>query len=719
MKVTAPYNFVPLSDKICAVKDLDPSLGALPYQDVPDSAGLSGEIPLTLTSKTPFLISGAQSGDKAFLIDPAGAPVIPGSSLRGMIRNVMEIASFARFGFVDDRMMGVRDLAPTAREDYGNRITEKRLGGFAPKTLAGWLCREAGQLVIKRCAYARIDHSDLDALAKGFQRDVKDLSREKDQEKRQAKQVHDLFVAKGGQTDSTLWVEDNESAHPHNRKELTYRNVMTAARPGYTHKSGRLVFTGLPGSNKHMEFFFFDTEHSVEVSDEAWRKFIAVHEEQEKENQTWVWRREQLDRGEAIPVFWLSNDRDEVDQLGLAMMFKLAADNSTHDMIKNTNPKHCDPEVIDLPTRIFGRLAEENSFKTRVSFGYGFLKSRTPEVFSREVVGAAPKPGFLPSNVRQRDFGGDDGALLVTRPGDRPVYAQYRSYMNWQGNPKGEELRGWKRYPARGDGRHEPPAIPDSVGTGARSKLNALYDSAGMRFEAKIRFHNMHPIELGALLWCLDWGGDARLRHSLGMGKAYGWGQIAVELGRLELRDEVPEATADALRAQFVSAMEKWAQDASVTNGWAGSKQVLGLLAMADPMLGQSRIVSHLKQMVLNPDISRNDFLDAKKSGSVLPEYLHASDPWEAPPASKQAKGGQVPRDGGGRQQGGGVQGQQHGRRNVAPPSTTGPFRKGERVIWVDEGETVTVSADEANGVVKITLDDGDLETVSASELKR
>ena len=718
MKVTAPYNFVPLSDKICAAKDLDTSLGELPSQDVPCSAGLSGEIPITLTTKTPFLISGPQSGEKSFLTDPFGAPIIPGSSLRGMIRNVMEIASFARFGFVDDRMMGVRDLAPTAREDYGNRITEKRLGGFAPRTLAGWLCREGQQLVIRRCAYARIDHSDLDVLAKGFQRDVKTLSRQKDQEKRQAKQVHDLFVAKGGQTHSTLWVEDNESAHSHNRKELTYRKALTAAKPGYTQKSGTLIFTGLPGSNKHMEFFFFDEGNPLEVSDEAWRKFIAVHEEQEKENQTWVWRREQLDRGGAIPVFWLPNDKGEVDQLGLAMMFKLAADNSTHDMIDNTNKDHRNAEIIDLPTRIFGRLAKEDSFKTRVSFGYGFLRSRAPEVFSREVVGAAPKPGFLPSNVRQLDFGSDDSALLMTRPGDRPVYAQYRSYMDWQGNPKGEELRGWKRYPARGDRKHEPPTIPDSVGEGARSRLNALYDPEGMRFEAKVRFHNMHPVELGALLWCLNWGGEARLCHSLGMGKAYGWGQISVALGPMKLRGSGADATAETLQTQFISAMETWAQMASIKNGWARSKQVLGLLAMADPTLGESRIVSHLKQMVLNPDISKNDFLDAKKSGSVLPEYLHATDTWGPPSAPALAKGAQAPRRGG-HQQASGAQGQQQGRRNIPPPANNGPFRKGERVTWVDEGETVTVDGDEAMGVVLVMLDDGDVETVSASELKR
>lgn len=101
--VTAPYNFVPLSEHVCLAKELDPALDGIPSQDHPIEGGLSGRIDLTLTAHAPILVSWSEGGGnpKRFgSID--GVPHIPGSSLRGMVRNVLEIASFGRMGFVDD-----------------------------------------------------------------------------------------------------------------------------------------------------------------------------------------------------------------------------------------------------------------------------------------------------------------------------------------------------------------------------------------------------------------------------------------------------------------------------------------------------------------------------------------------------------------------------------------------------------------------------------------
>ncbi len=78
-----------------------------------------------------------------------------------------------------------------------------------------------------------------------------------------------------------------------------------------------------------MEFFFFDRQdNGVEVSSEVWRKFIDVHEEQEKSSETWGWRKQTLDNGGMIPVFWLGTDAapGAPTAIGLVMMFKLPAD---------------------------------------------------------------------------------------------------------------------------------------------------------------------------------------------------------------------------------------------------------------------------------------------------------------------------------------------------------------------------------------------------------
>ncbi len=177
MTVTARYNFVPLSEHVCRAEDI--GLRGPPSQDEPILGGLSGCLPFTIFCRTPLLICAPDAEDgkkiKRFLHTPDGRPIIPGSSLRGMIRNVMEIACFGRFHLVDNRRFGVRDLSPTAQQDYRDRISERIDGAFAPKSRAGWLQRVNGTLTLFPCAFARIDHSDLDKIGPGFARNIAGL----------------------------------------------------------------------------------------------------------------------------------------------------------------------------------------------------------------------------------------------------------------------------------------------------------------------------------------------------------------------------------------------------------------------------------------------------------------------------------------------------------------------------------------------------------------
>ena len=134
MTVTAPYSFVPLSNEVFLPDDLPDkeSFGA-PSQDDPIHGGLSGTIPFTLTCKTPLLVGGA-NGDRSFMTTPDGCPAIPGSSPRGMVRNVMEIATFGKMQLVDDQRVAVRDLQKGARMDYGDRMAGWDGSAFAPRS---------------------------------------------------------------------------------------------------------------------------------------------------------------------------------------------------------------------------------------------------------------------------------------------------------------------------------------------------------------------------------------------------------------------------------------------------------------------------------------------------------------------------------------------------------------------------------------------------------
>ena len=673
MSVTAPYNFVPLAEHVAFASGISPDLEGPPSQDIPQTGGSeSGSLTVTLTAHTPFLVSKMTAPDepKTFILDPVTlAPALPGSSWRGAIRNVLEIATFGQMRLVDDQRTSMRDL--NAVTDYRDHFTKTRSrDNYESTVLAGWLQLHEDGVSLTPCDYARVDHRDTlnqlsvkgsdnfrtridDAIAVHKNKNRRIVWRAPGQTPRPtdtaiAEIVERIFLdGAGAKLDCKLWVEDTPQRHQHDGKYLTYRKA-TKLNPSPTvasERKGTFVFTGMPSKKKHMEFFFFDPKEAKPLDEQVFRLFLAVHEEQEKESPTWAWRKRDFYSGKPIPVFYLLDD-SAIRQIGLSMMFKMAGENSVHDLIRNTNSAHLAPESdteIDLATRIFGRIGskgksnisgEAAAFRTRVSFGWGSIAPNSwkdgPET---KVHLQKPKVGYFPTYIRQRDFDdlSADHLIMLVDKGRYPngrkkvdTYVPYRTYMGWEGKPEGrEEIRGWKRYPVLSDRNDLPPAIGDD----ASRLVPIIAGAAGMpTFTATLRYHNLHPIELGALIWAITWGGDPALRHSMGMGRPLGWGQI-------EAKAELDAAQQDALAA-FVTAMKAWATTNSVQGGWEKSVQMRQLMAMADPLKGD-RNRELLEQMRLDPDKKDEDeeplngFLKGKKRGYVLSEYaLDDVSPW-------------------------------------------------------------------------------------------
>lgn len=643
-RVTAPYNFVPLSKTIVLAGEVSDDLTALPSQDVPQAVAgdedgpLSGQIDLHLIcpANTPFLVGGKdETGGRRFMRTPGGeeCPVIPGSSLRGMVRNVLEIASFSRMGPVEDQRTSVRDLNNTAIVDYRNKFTGGANGpGFYPKSKAGWLRRDKSGLLIEPCDFARIEHHDIDAFVTGggFSATLAVVAGQPSADDRLAKVIYEKFAATGTALEQEFLVEAKAHAHQHHNTKLKYHKANATGNDlndPCVLQRGTFVFTGLPSMSKHLEFVFLDPDGDLPplpVDPKVWKKFIDVHERQEKPSPTWEWRRRALDSGDRIPVFYLEA-AGTITDIGLAMMFKLGADHTVHKMIGHTNPAHLDlnSDDLDLATRIFGRAPGprdgHEGFRTRVSFGWASLDNpadKTEQVHS--VALAKPKPGFVPSYVRQRDFNSMGEAKLLnyeedTRNGPRPVRAQYRSYMKWDNG--GDEIRGWKRYPARNDPT-TPNGEPAPTGSTTLSTLHPIVGTADLRFDGAIRYHNLHPVELGTLLWALTFGSleNQNHRHALGSGKALGWGQVYFEL----CENSTHRARFGEFINTFENAMNEHTAFRDRPEKWRGSMQVRSLLAMARPGTANSL----LDQMVLDPDSEKNDFRDAKNDGYFLPEYL-------------------------------------------------------------------------------------------------
>ncbi len=559
--VSAGYNFVPLSERVFL-----PDWAAQVSHDVPFSDGLSGEIDCELITESPVYVrNGIDKDPETAKKDPAytdffevdGKFLIPGSSLKGMFRNVLEIASFGKMPQrVDDHRYAVRDLANPDPHLYRDRMTSD-LGEktYEPKSSAAWLERdpESYKWYLVPCEFARIEHSDLSVIFGGSL----DLKRDRPS----AGEKYQRWGTKSRQITFDLLPDTH---HPHRRGAITlvYRKV-DVSTIGKGKQDGTLVFTGQPGPNKHLEFVFHNTraQERAPVSPELRTVFEFVHSDPSsgKPNAEWGFWKEHLERGERVPVFYLG-DISAPSSMGLALMYRLAYTHSVHGMIRHTDSRHqvhfCDePDLTDL---LFGYLSPKgeragSDLKGRVHVSQARAIAAEPMEAVVATVLGGPKPGFYPNYIQQ-----SEGARA------------YKTFMD-----SDARIRGWKRYPARRVSQKLPDPPPKSSDE-VQTRLRPL--KAGARFSFKVRFHNLRPAELGALWWTLTWGEDEHLRHTIGMGKAHGMGQCCVRVTKRIIETVAGKACDDVGMASFFKLMHE-----EIGGDWEKSSQIVQLRAMADP----------------------------------------------------------------------------------------------------------------------------------------
>lgn len=166
-------------------------------------------------------------------------------------------------------------------------------------------------------------------------------------------------------------------------------------------------------------------------------------------------------------------------------------------------------------------------------------------------------------------------------------------------NNKHSILGGRKRYPVR---EKESP-LPNPL-SGARpeqtTSLSFLEAVPGEKliFSGQLRFHNLHEVELGALLWALclgdGTGGGANYSHALGRGKAFGYGRLTCSINKFEAKQNFMQKRCDDVNNilrfldKFIGYMDAQLANLSYEFSFTNSPAVKSLLAMADPRLGKT-----------------------------------------------------------------------------------------------------------------------------------
>lgn len=619
----SPYNFVPLNDKVYR-----PSWGFQVSHDLPFEKGVSGVIEYTLTARTPILVAGekaAQNNNTAHFHQIAGKYSIPGSTIRGLLRSVIEIITWGKMANLDDQRPSLRDIS-------GTRVAAAYTSKLA-SVKAGILREKNGKMYLHSCEFVKLAHSLIEKTIDWDNRSkVWIFSAGRKSSIGDKYEIFNNSISKklGGQR----WdqIQFNFSA-----EHTTGCETGQVTQLGEGANNGILVLTTQINDRsrdkgKASDFIFFaEQPDGKEVSQKDWAAFLSAHDDTVNHNDTvskarpWpgYWKKH-FESARWMPVFYIE-ERGHY-RLGLSRMPRLAADRSTYECIdlsgngqhrlKAGSKKQTSGRVgYDFAELLFGTLGQTQDFslKGRVFCEGAILEGKAQLASEVDVILSTPKPSFFPAYLQQNTQ--SDGYRL---PSGQP----YQTWLTF--NDKEARLRGRKRYPVR---PVVAAQLPDNLVNKAKIQTKLAPLKEGSRFHGRIVFHNLKQVELGALLWALTWGEDAKLLHSIGMGKPYGFGATALNLDYeqsiLELNLDpgqtkvLTKEQSKAYMNSFIKHMNSFLSHISYPQNWENSDPLIQLKAMADPE--NSKLWgSDLRY----PDLGKKEFQTAKKLGLVLAPYF-------------------------------------------------------------------------------------------------
>lgn len=589
--ITSPYNFVPLSDKVVM-----PFWAKHISHDIPFKDAQSGILKIKIRAESPIYVRNGvpqnmekDNGQRNVFNQFNNEYFIPGSSIKGMLRSVMEIMSFGRMKKkVNPDRYSVRDFQNNdiyPKTDLSNQVE------------CGWLYKVDDAYFIDKCGKpARISHKNLDVLRKGqkissYYKVAENVKKDSD---KSAKSKNDKFTFGGTKHKFSVEYTDavGKSVYKIDEKGDTGTIVLTGQA------SVRKEPKGEKPSGKHLEFIFWDkTPTKTPVSDEVIKNFFFAYYDHDKTSQKddWRWRKPQLENGEKIPIFYRVDDNGDFIDLGLTMLYKITYKNSILDLI-NHQQKNAD--YYDLAEAIFGYAVKENALKGRVHVGHAFVSDNVQPLELKKEVLASPKASYYPNYIKQN---------IPEDSNDGKINGQYSTFMN-----QNAEIRGWKRYPVRNNGTKSydlPKRKDGSINYDVVTKFIPL--PASTEFEVDVAYHNLRKEELGALISAITFHNTPGLYHSIGSAKPLGYGKISVELLGIE----------EELKKEMLKAYEAY-MDYSLKHStplWFQTEQIKELLAMAKPGNDDSKLqYMELAKFAAAKGRGRNDPSYALQKYSVI-----------------------------------------------------------------------------------------------------
>ena len=533
---TAPYNFVPLGKTVIPAQD---SVCTLLSSERPESGLFSrfyadlntGYIDAVLVPKTPLFVGKSAESGEFFSIN--GELMIPGSSIRGMVRSLVQILSWSRFKMFDtSRVLYYRGLADRGplQKQYTERMSDINQLNRSLKYRF-----KAGYLVRKNFKYSIIP-AKKDTLGTSFTT-ISTIPRNTPEN-----DITDTLRLAGLEPFSVYHIADVCTKLEGKRPDIV-QQLRECEQRGYADglvaTAGDMSNRSHPAKSKHHLWVIAPPaigEKGIDVSDDD----IRAHENDEtradqrdpRGRQASVDPLRQVQAQPGQPCFYiertLPNGGTRVS-FGHTGYFRLAYDLTIGEHIP-ANQR--DGTSLDMDEAIFGRVSDgktstpgdpASSFAGRVSFEdarlTGPIASDTTSP-GRPTILSSPKPTSFQLYLEQSS---NDVKSLKTY------------------NDKEALLRGYKMYWHR-DSTNWCVADLDYRAHPKQYRKEPINPVLKGSFHFRVRFINLTDEELGVLLTALQL--PSGCFHKLGMGKPLGLGTVAISDISLHLTDRSERYTA-------------------------------------------------------------------------------------------------------------------------------------------------------------------------------
>lgn len=495
---TAPYNFVPMVHAVLPLpmnqqhdwQHMTDKECQSAYSDyIHSQQTYSGSLDLRLENLTPLFV-GAGEGTEFFA--PAGKPMIPGSTLRGMVRSLFKIITAG---------------AMRRNEDFTDQHLYFRCL-MAPKSMRQ--IAELHDYYVSRMA-TRIEKCgepiERKKTKKGFLfRKIKDASYyiSPCREGHISIKEYDKYWRKVGKISRVDWYDKERQAY-----------ILTGDQSS--------VLTARPTANRPLKTnirYLYDpdwqTEYPVPESviqdyrdDKNRRGVDLINEFKDNKKNTDVkcggeaQRFAERDDIDFLAPCYFVLENNQVQAFGHGRWFRIPYRKSVGDRIDNRLE---DENIVDFTDAVFGRKA---LWAGRVSFEDAQLQS--PPAY-------ACKDYVIP--------------LMKANPTSYQLYLEQSNQPNWPpahwDSPAAGEVRGYKMY------WHQQINNDDwraQYSKGLEQHTHEIHPlTKNNVFTGKIHFRNLTAVELGALLKVFQLGHDNQdIVYKLGLGKSLGMGSVRIQ----------------------------------------------------------------------------------------------------------------------------------------------------------------------------------------------